>query len=615
MGLLLVACCFTGSCEGQRGAPRRKLSRDVLRRRALKASTSVFPADSGDTIGNDASADAEVVENDTTTSSIDDEEAKDKKENDTESGDDIEINSMDTGKDGSGDTAVSGDEAVNPESSIDGTMMTSVSDSGDELASRPASSADLPSSATKQSPSSADMPQSSAGAKKAAKKVVSKSKKATKLNKGASSAKKATKKAVKGKKAVGSETKVAQKLSAAQNEPSNMDMAASNNGPSSGFTAISKEATSSIDVAESNDGPSSGDTGEDVASGDELPVAPTESPVIAGPPTNAPVEEVGTDAPVETIVTNAPTTSSTPQAIVTTEEPSAVVSIAITETPTVAMTIAETEAPTAKMTMVETEAPTPAATDAITEVPTTTPVVETSLPTVIVTEVATSSPTAPEEVVVTDAPTVVDGAGTDGNPTDGEGETGGEVTDPPIIETSSPTSSPTPLGCPTVVEFTGEFEFGFVFADRDPTDEEITRYLPYLCAPSLLPLLPIYLLTLFSSNHSVKSLGLVTLDYFEDLFQEEFGDSILVEEILGSIVSSDFDFGPPPAFFMTVEAIVPFSECAPPIEEVDDLLTFDDEDYETYLTQYVFPMDPSQQHIFVLASRVDFEGTAAYVEA
>ena len=88
-----------------------------------------------------------------------------------------------------------------------------------------------------------------------------------------------------------------------------------------------------------------------------------------------------------------------------------------------------------------------------------------------------------------------------------------------------------------------------------------------------------------------------------------------VDDISGDIVSSEFDFGPPPMYTMTFEAVIPFSDCAPPLNEVNDILDLSDSQYEEYLTEYVFPIEPAGQHIFVLAARVEFEGSASYAEA
>ena len=103
-----------------------------------------------------------------------------------------------------------------------------------------------------------------------------------------------------------------------------------------------------------------------------------------------------------------------------------------------------------------------------------------------------------------------------------------------------------------------------------------------------------------------------TLSFFVDLLREEYGDSVV--DISGEIVSSACDFGPPPVFRMTFEAVVPFTDCAPPLNELNELLDLSDIQYEEYLTEYVFPIEPAGQHIFVLAARVEFEGSASYTE-
>lgn len=292
-------------------------------------------------------------------------------------------------------------------------------------------------------------------------------------------------------------------------------------------------------------------------SGDEI-VSPTQSPQTDAPATEPPVEVTDapeTDPPVE--VTDAPETD--PPA---TDRPVEITEAPATDQPL--STEAPTDAPTVPPTAAPTETPTNAPTNSLSEAPTT--LAPTDPP---ATDPPTSSPTSAT------APTDPDGL-----PSQPDGSTG---TPAPTETAVATTDAPTGLTCPTAIQVTGTLEYNFVFADREPTEAEI------------------------------ESVVDATLSFFVDLLREEYGDSVV--EISGNLVSSDFDFGPPPIYTVTFEAVVPFSDCAPPLDEVNELLDLSDSQYEEYLTEYVFPIEPAGQHIFVLAARVEFEGSASYAEA
>ena len=47
---------------------------------------------------------------------------------------------------------------------------------------------------------------------------------------------------------------------------------------------------------------------------------------------------------------------------------------------------------------------------------------------------------------------------------------------------------------------------------------------------------------------------------------------------------------------------------------MNELLTLNSTQYETYLSDYVFTIEPAGQTIWVLVAQADFDGSASYVE-
>jgi len=329
-------------------------------------------------------------------------------------------------------------------------------------------------------------------------------------------------------------------------------------------------------------------------SADEAIVSPSPDEPSVDPPI---ADE--TDAPVET---DTPAPTGVPA--VETEEPTASTTLEVTDEPIETTqptsepapeTEEPTDAPTAEQ-IPETQQPTVAPVE-VTEEPTAEPVQtdtptiadflidETASPTIEATTATTESltgadtaspTTGPEENVVPEAPTDAPG---EENSTEAPTAIGGSVV------SEAPTVSAKDLDCPTAVEFTGDWLYTFVFADREANEDEIS------------------------------ALGNATFDYFTDLFTETYGEGS-VEELSGTIMEigeNDFEEAPP-TFSLTIAADVSFAECAPEIDDVNELLTLNSTQYETYLSDYVFTIEPAGQTIWVLVAQADFDGSASYVE-
>jgi hypothetical protein len=145
-----------------------------------------------------------------------------------------------------------------------------------------------------------------------------------------------------------------------------------------------------------------------------------------------------------------------------------------------------------------------------------------------------------------------------------------------------PSSAPGSAKLNAVAIFVGTFGYDFVFADREPTAEE------------------------------VASLENTTILFFLDLFQDNFGDDT-VDGVDGAVLSSQFGDQPPRQFTMDIAATVLFSGCAPSQEDLDSVIVLSDGQLQDYLDRYVYLMEPIGGHIFMLVSRVEFSGSIATV--
>lgn len=130
--------------------------------------------------------------------------------------------------------------------------------------------------------------------------------------------------------------------------------------------------------------------------------------------------------------------------------------------------------------------------------------------------------------------------------------------------------------------FVGTFGYDFVFADREPTAEEVV------------------------------SLENTTTLFFLDLFQDNFGDDTVVG-VDGAVLSSQFGDQPPRQFTMNIAATVLFSGCAPSQEDMDLVIALSDGQLQDYLDRFVYLMEPIGGHIFMLVSRVEFSGSITTV--